>query len=92
MAGDFDGDGKDELLAVSLSTKWSQLYSFENNEWIQDWSNNGNGKIKWWVFNQGDDFIVGDFDGDGKDELLIVSFTTKWSQLYSFENNEWIQD
>ena len=91
VSGDFNNDGYDELLIANSSTKWSQLYKFDGNDWHQQWANGGNGKIKWWNLNAGDQFVSGDFNNDGYDELLIANSSTKWSQLYKFDGSDWHQ-
>lgn len=89
--GDFNGDGKAELLSVSFSSPtshyWAMLQSFDNvtKKWNYLWSNMGSGKIDTWNLNQFDVFVVGDFDGDSKDELYIVSENV--AQVINFDNN-----
>jgi len=43
------------------------------------WTNSGSGQIKWWIFNPGDIFVTGDFDNNGKTDLMCISLSTKWS-------------
>ncbi len=67
MAGDFDGDGKDELAL------------FLDGEWLLDI--NGNGRWDkddlWARLGDVDDLpVVGDWDGDGKDDIGI--FGPEW--------------
>ncbi|KAA2239679.1 hypothetical protein F0L74_26160 [Chitinophaga agrisoli] len=82
--GDFDGDGKKDL------------YVFNGGDWgsfgpyFAMLRSNGNGfdcvkrydkLLEGWQMSAGDDFYVGDFDGDGKDDCYIVN-TTSWSTKY----------
>ena len=72
-AGDFDGDGKTEILVTSpwgiglLKVSGSSMRSlamFQNGTRLGSWTlNTANNKI----------LLIGDFDGDGKDEILISS-------------------
>jgi serine-aspartate repeat-containing protein C/D/E len=67
LAGDFNGDGVDELAL------------FKDGEWLLDI--NGDGmwdKGDLWVSlgKRGDEPIIGDWDGDGKDDIGI--FGRKW--------------
>jgi len=90
VAGDFDGDGIDEILAVCDSTSWSKVLSFEDGSWVTSWHNGNNlGKIDGWYINPDDVFVSGDFDGDGGDEVLAVA-TNGWSKVLSFEDDSWV--
>lgn len=89
LSGDFDGDGITDLLAISASNKWASIEKFNhsNLSWSHMWSNMGNGWISGWHIKSTDKFIVSDFDGDGKDEVLCFS-TSGWSSLIDYDNGQ----
>lgn len=86
-AGDFDGDGIDELLCVQTGTNhnWMSLLKYENGNWVLKWSNYGTNHI---MLPYRENFIIGDYDGDGKDEILGID-TKGWITMFSFSNNSW---
>lgn len=62
LAGDFNGDGRDELVL------------FKHGEWLLDLNNNGEwdrGDMWLRLGQRGDLPVVGDWDGDGKDDIGI---------------------
>ncbi|MFK7747824.1 MAG: T9SS type A sorting domain-containing protein [Kordia sp.] len=82
LVGDFDGDGKDELLG-NPEIGWITMFDFENGAWEWKWSDNGNHSMTLYKEN----LIVGDFDGDDRDEIF-GSPENGWSTMFKFENND----
>jgi hypothetical protein len=89
VAGDFNGDGRDELLAISGASGYAHLMRFNGSTWSTPWMNNGNHRIHWWYLSAGDRFVVGDFDGDGRDELLAISAASGYAHLMKFNGTNW---
>jgi hypothetical protein len=92
--GDFDGDGKEELLCIQNKTNGTpSMYSFDNGEWTNNWIGY-NKKIGDWTINYLDKFIVGNFTGGTKDELLAMKHyygNCTCAALYRFHNGQWIR-
>lgn len=70
--GDFDGNGRDDLIAFN-GTNWSMPY-------LGMLRSDGNGftvlrrydtDFAGWQMRKGDQYIVGDFDGNGRDDLYV---------------------
>lgn len=77
-AGDFTGDGKDDLLlhnGNSILTYASQGAAL-NLQFSAVERVPGS-----WQFTAGDQFYIGDFNGDGKDEVVVFN-GTNWSMPY----------
>lgn len=90
--GDYDGDGTDELLCVGYTPNgngdWISLLKYKNNNWEWEWSNYGVSSAGNGIYPYRNTFIVGDFDGNGSDELLgneLNGFTT----LFKYDNGNW---
>jgi ribosome modulation factor len=69
LAGDFDGNGKDDVFIRSPQYAGLLTYNgsgFQPNSIQYDW-------IGGWKLGSGDQHFVGDFDGNGKDDILIRS-------------------
>jgi hypothetical protein len=89
--GDFDGDRKDELLCIqNTDGGWANMYNYDSGKWSYNWTNNGNGWIEGWFIRNYDNYYIGDFNGDDKDELLCIQNTNGgWVNLYNFANEQW---
>jgi len=85
--GDFNNDGKDELLAVNPNG-WHHTMAFQNGQW-QFIEGNGSGSMGWWRIGAPDQYIAGDFDADGQTELLAMNPSNGWSHTMEFTNNSW---
>ena len=88
LAGDFDGDGIDELLLIKQNG-WNHTIKF--NTQTSNWdifSSASNGHLHWWRVGADDTYAVGDYDGDGRDELLAVN-PNGWEHTMEFVNNQW---
>ncbi|UXI65850.1 M12 family metallo-peptidase [Tahibacter amnicola] len=57
--------------------------------WKYLWGNGGNGTIHWWHFNANDHYAVGDFDGDGADELFAANPGSHYAHLMDFSGGAW---
>ena len=85
LSGDFDGNGKSDLFSVSGNCSWAaaQEYNPGTASWIHKWGNSGTRLMAGWYFNGNDTYVTGDFDGDGKDELLCIN-PNGWAQIIRF--------
>jgi hypothetical protein len=63
------------------------MMNFTGSSWDTPWGNNGTDKIHWWDINRDDKYIIGDFLGLGRDQLLAVNDDNGWSQLMSYDNS-----
>jgi hypothetical protein len=84
LVGDFDGDGRDDLL--SIKNPWVHMHSYTGSGWQFMWGTNS-GAIHWWWLNAADKYVVADFDGDGRDELLAIK--DPWAHLMKFTGSGW---
>lgn len=90
VVGDFKGDGKDEILMINRFSKKAGLFEFEKGEWKQGYSNGRSKKISNWNIHSKDQYVSADFDGDGRDEILLVNYSHEKIQLLRFKNNRWM--
>lgn len=88
VAGDFDGDKRDELLAINPNG-YAHLMQYSGGSWSSPWVNGGNGAIHLWSIGAPDRYLAGDFNADGKDELLAINPVNGWSHTIRFDANGW---
>ncbi len=86
VAGDFDGDGRDELLAINPNG-WHHTMAYNGSSW-QFIEGGSNGSIHWWNIASDDFYVAGDFNGDGRDELLAVN-PNGWHHTIAFNGSSW---
>jgi len=81
---DFDGDGKKDLYVFN-SGDWGSYGPYfallRSTGTGFDCVKRYDKTLEGWQMSAGDDFYVGDFDGDGKEDFYIVN-TTTWSTKY----------
>lgn len=85
--GDFNGDDKDELLGSSPSSTWLTTFHFDGDDWHWGWSNYGNNSAGGGITPYRNRLLAGDFDGDGKDEVLGVA--NSLIALFNFDSGNW---
>jgi hypothetical protein len=77
-AGDFNGDGKDDLLVHNGNS----IQIFRSNGAQLDVVFSATERVPGsWQFTAGDQFFIGDFNGDGKNEVVIYN-STNWIMPY----------
>ncbi len=57
--------------------------------WSYLWGNGGNNALSGWMMNSADRYAVGDFNGDGTDELFIASPASHWAAIQRFNGGGW---
>ncbi|MCC6384321.1 MAG: T9SS type A sorting domain-containing protein [Bacteroidia bacterium] len=87
--GDYDGDGKDELLGND-NNGWTTLFKFTNGNWQWVWSDNGNASDP--IRPYKDKFYAGDFNSDGKDELFGCDLPNGWITTFKWNDSNFIWD
>jgi beta-glucanase (GH16 family) len=87
VTGDFNGDGRDDLVAIGANG-WAHMMRWDGADWQWVWGNNGGNKIALWQMKPDDRYIAGDFDGDGRDELLVFA-ANGWAHLMRWNGSDW---
>ncbi len=70
--GDMDGDGDQDIIAVKHTGEWddagesAELFYYENPSWTPHAIGKAKDAVK--------DLSVGDFDGDGRNDLAVLTF------------------
>ena len=98
LVGKFIQGQPQQLLCLQSygAVSWVTMFSFSGGNWNWGWSNShqgppGLGKISNWNMSPDDKYIVGDFNNDGVDELLIIQNKNNnaKAELLSFSNGNW---
>lgn len=81
VAGDYDGDGSDEILGFSTTLNQIRIFNFVNgsSNWYQSFFASSTHPIYPFM----DDLDVGNFDGDFRDEILARGTTTRMFEFFT---------
>ncbi len=88
LAGDFNGNGKEELLIHSIYDHRVHLYEFTGNtikSFKHLWTSNANDQIN----NYMDKLIAADLNGDGKDEVIGRNIANTWQTIFYFNSDNY---
>ncbi len=96
FAGDFNGDGYDELLCVqNVTNAWASVFHFEalysGNPWSCTWTNAGSGQIGNWSYASGDVILPGHFNDTNYCSLLFIRNSFRpTSCCQRLSSNSWV--
>ena len=98
-AGDYNGDGYDELLCVrDSSNSLAKIYQYVpvpqqlNDCWQSVWTNAGNGKIGNWNYKPGDVILPGHFTNSTYSSLMCIrnNGRKKAALCQHLSSNSWV--
>ena len=96
-AGDFNGDGYDELLCVQNALNAAvSIYHYDisnlSDPWTSIWSNNGNGSLGGWNYHPGDVILPGHFNDTTVCSLLCIrnSGRPEGALCQRMASNSWV--
>ncbi len=88
LIGDFNGDDRDDLLCHDVSTgqKWIDYANLWGYFYGTDWTRSTD-----WCRQTSQDLFVGDFNGDGRDDLLCNDKTSgrRWISFANLSGQFW---
>ncbi|MFN6379002.1 MAG: T9SS type A sorting domain-containing protein [Flavobacteriales bacterium] len=92
---DLDGDGAQELLCVASTpggSDWMNIFKFDGENWNLFWTNSGNPNNGAGIYPYLKHLVCGDFDADGKDELLGNVPGNGWTTMFEWSgsNFSWV--
>lgn len=77
VAGDFDGDGRQDIAFVRGSSNWTSIpVAFLNADGTYRWTNIGVQDIPAWSRLPNVRAVVADFNADGRDDIALAGGTT----------------
>jgi len=92
LSGDLQGDGRDELVAIALSPTATELKVFVFEEGYKKGENRGLRQIDTLrYYKQEDNWLLGDVNGDGREEIIAVETTSSRKELRVFSFQEGYQ-
>jgi|GEM_PF-2320215 len=96
LIGDFDNNGKEDLLCITSQSSNNigvmQEYNETTNLWDTKWNNSGNNQLASdWPLSSSHRYYTGDFNGDNKSDILCVSGTNGWVNIYTFTSGSWVR-
>jgi hypothetical protein len=88
VAGDFDGDGKDDL-ALSGGARWATVpVAFSNGNGTFRVTNHPVDSFSAWAHDPGAKLVAADFNDDGKDDLALVGGRAWLTVPVAFSNGD----
>ena len=82
LVGDFNGNGRDDVALIRLRSGWSSMpVAFANGSGNWTITNGGAGAFAGWAATSGVQPLVGDFDGNGRDDVALVRLRSGWSSM-----------
>jgi serralysin len=82
LAGDFNGDGRDDIALVRRTAGWNTVpVAFGGTTPWSLITNAGVGVFAGWAATSGVLPLVGDFDGDRRDDIALLRQTAGWSTI-----------
>ncbi len=79
--GDFNGDGKDDLVVFYPNGQYSRLGLLKSTNTGFECVKKYYYSLPSWSMRDGDRFYLADFNGDGKDDIYVFN-ATNWNQGY----------
>jgi hypothetical protein len=88
VAGDFNGDGKDDLVVVGGHGWGSIPTGFSNGDGTFSVTNHASSNFPGWADEDNVKILTGDFDGDGKSDLVLTGVSGWGSMPTAFSNGD----
>jgi hypothetical protein len=93
FSGDFTGNGKDEVLLIKSdgnyhTMQYNRMPGTTINDGNFDILESGSSPIYWWGISSDDHYNIGDYNGDGKDDLMGIN-PNGWMHIMTFSNGHW---
>jgi hypothetical protein len=79
LAGDYNGDGLTDIALVGAIEAWTVAIAFSQGDGTFAVTNEENPEFSDWANDLGTQAMVGDFDGDGRDDLALVGGDEAWT-------------
>lgn len=82
LTGDFNGDGRADVALLRRTAGWNTVpvaFAVGNGNWTV--TNRSVGAFAGWAATSGVMPLVGDFNGDGRDDIALIRRTAGWATI-----------